>query len=131
MPKNQIQPGIKSRNPSSSTLGNGCSQPPQNSVVRTAAMTNRFAYSAKKNSAHRIPLYSVWNPPVSSCSASGKSNGTRLVSANPPMNTSTNATGCPNPNQRPVSRCASTMPTMLNVPAVRMTLTSVILTTSS
>ena len=94
-------------------------------------MTIMFAYSARKNSAHRIPLYSVWKPPVSSCSASGRSNGTRLVSASPPMNTSTNATGCTNPNQKPVSSCASTMPTMLNVPAVRMTLTSVIVTAIS
>ena len=44
-----------------------------------------FAYSARKNSANRMPLYSVWKPPVSSCSASGRSNGARLVSARPPM----------------------------------------------
>ena len=43
-----------------------------------------LAYSARKNSANRMPLYSVWNPPISSCSASGRSNGARLVSARPP-----------------------------------------------
>ncbi len=32
-----------------------------------------------------MPLYSVWNPATSSCSASGRSNGARLVSARPPM----------------------------------------------
>ena len=90
-----------------------------------------LAYSARKNSANRMPLYSVWKPPVSSCSASGRSNGARLVSASPPMSTSTNATGCTNPNHRPASSWASTMPTMLRVPAVRMTLTRVIVTAIS
>ena len=61
-----------------------------------------LAYSARKNSAKRMPLYSVWNPPVSSCSASGRSNGARLVSARPPMKKMTNATGCTKTNQTPL-----------------------------
>ena len=40
-------------------------------------------YSAMKNSAKLMLLYSVWYPATSSCSASGKSNGARLVSATP------------------------------------------------
>jgi hypothetical protein len=43
-------------------------------VVATLDTTIMFAYSARKNSAKRMPLYSVWNPPVSSCSASAMSN---------------------------------------------------------
>ena len=41
-----------------------------------------LAYSAMKNAANFMLEYSVWNPATSSFSASGRSNGTRLVSAN-------------------------------------------------
>jgi len=41
-------------------LPNGEFQPPKNNVAVTAATTNMFAYSAKKNIANFIPLYSVW-----------------------------------------------------------------------
>ena len=41
-----------------------------------------LAYSAMKNAANFMLLYSVWKPATSSFSASGRSNGTRLVSAN-------------------------------------------------
>src|SRR3989304_1218849 len=91
--RNQVQLGITSRNDSQATFGNGRSPPPRNSVVATEATTIMLAYSARKNSANRIPLYSVWKPPVSSCSASGMSNGERLVSASPPMKKMTNAIG--------------------------------------
>ena len=37
-------------------------------------------YSARKNSANFSDEYSVWKPPTSSDSASGRSNGARLVS---------------------------------------------------
>ena len=37
--------------------------------------------SARKKIAKRIPLYSVWNPPTSSCSASTRSKGGWFVSA--------------------------------------------------
>src|SRR5215813_14694139 len=92
--RNQIQPGITLRN--GSQCGNGGSHPPRNSVVTTDDTTIMFAYSARKNSAKRMPLYSVWKPPVSSCSASGRSNGARLVSARPPIKKMTKATGCTN-----------------------------------
>ena len=42
-----------------------------------------LAYSARKNSANCMPLYSVVKPPVSSLSASTWSKGVRLVSARP------------------------------------------------
>ena len=90
-----------------------------------------LAYSARKNSANRMPLYSVWKPPVSSCSASGMSNGARLVSASPPMKKMTNATGCTNANHTRPLYCALTMLTMLSEPDIRMTLTSVSVTATS
>src|SRR5438270_8691037 len=98
--RNQVQLGITSRKWSAATFGNGGSHPPQNSVVATEETTIMLAYSARKNSANRMPLYSVWNPPVSSCSASGRSNGARLVSARPPMKKITNAIGCRNANHQ-------------------------------
>jgi hypothetical protein len=43
--------------------------------------TTMLPYSARKYSAQRKPLYSVMKPATSSDSASGRSNGRRLVSA--------------------------------------------------
>ena len=40
----------------------------------------RLMYSARKNSANFRLEYSVWKPPTSSPSASGRSKGARLVS---------------------------------------------------
>ena len=51
------------------------------------------AYSARKNRANRIELYSVWYPPTSSCSASAVSNGARLASAWMQTRNSKNASG--------------------------------------
>ena len=50
-----------------------------------AVMVIMLAYSAMKKDANFMLLYSVWNPATSSFSASGKSNGMRLVSANAAM----------------------------------------------
>jgi hypothetical protein len=49
---------------------------------RDAVTVTMLAYSAMKNAAKFMLLYSVWKPATSSFSASGRSNGTRLVSAN-------------------------------------------------
>src|SRR5262252_10274155 len=92
--RNHAQLGTAYKKCSAAVFGNGGSHPPRNSVVTTDETTIMFAYSARKNSANRIPLYSVWKPPVSSCSASGRSNGARLVSARPPISTSAKAIGC-------------------------------------
>src|ERR1051326_2457072 len=78
---NQIGAGTKWRNASTATFGKGRSQPPQNSVTAIAATVSMLAYSARKNRENRKPLYSVWKPATSSDSASGRSNGARLVSA--------------------------------------------------
>lgn len=57
------------------------SQPPRKNVAVTNDNENMFPYSAKKNNAKVIELYSILYPATISASASGKSNGVRLVSA--------------------------------------------------
>ena len=47
--------------------------------------------SARKKIAKRMPVYSVWNPPTSSCSASTRSNGGWFVSAIAAITKMTNA----------------------------------------
>ena len=49
-------------------------------MVAIAETVTMLTYSARKNSANFSDEYSVWNPPTSSDSASGRSNGARLVS---------------------------------------------------
>src|SRR5437588_6569634 len=60
---------------------NGLCHPPRKSNVATQAAVNMLAYSAMKNMANFMALYSVWYPATSSVSASGRSKGIRLVSA--------------------------------------------------
>ena len=48
--------------------------------MATAETLSMLMYSARKNQANFIEEYSVWKPPTSSPSASGRSNGSRLVS---------------------------------------------------
>src|ERR1700746_9938 len=64
-----------------SVLGKGRSHPPSHSVTAIDETAIIAEYSARKNKDQRKPLYSVWNPAVSSDSASGRSNGARFVSA--------------------------------------------------
>src|SRR5271168_2067115 len=61
--------------------GNGDSQPPKNMIEQRHETVIMLVYSAMKNIANLKLAYSVWKPATSSDSASGKSNGTRLVSA--------------------------------------------------
>src|SRR5512142_836580 len=67
-------------------------QPPSHSATATEETTIMAAYSARKNSDQRKPLYSVWKPATSSDSASGRSKGARLVSATMAMANTPNAT---------------------------------------
>src|SRR4028119_1521673 len=60
--------------------GKGACQPPRNSVVASAETVTMLMYSARKNMANLSEVYSVWKPPTSSLSASGRSKGARLVS---------------------------------------------------
>src|SRR6185503_3287374 len=66
--------------PSQIDSGHGARQPPRNSVVASAETVTMLTYSARKNSANFSDEYSVWKPPTSSPSASGRSKGARLVS---------------------------------------------------
>src|SRR6516164_9826394 len=66
--------------------------PPRNSVTATADIVMTFMNSARKKIANRIPVYSVLNPPTSSCSASTRSNGGWFTSAHAAMRKITNAT---------------------------------------
>ena len=61
-------------------IGHGACQPPKNSVAQRADTVTMLMYSARKNSANLSDEYSVWKPPTSSDSASGRSNGARFVS---------------------------------------------------
>src|SRR5580704_9361225 len=64
-----------------SQLANGRIHPPSQRVTAIDDTASMAEYSARKNNDQRKPLYSVWNPATSSDSASGRSNGARLVSA--------------------------------------------------
>ena len=60
----------------------GMSQPPKKRVAMSAEAVMMCAYSAmKKSMLNFIEEYSVWYPVTSSDSASGRSKGSRLVSA--------------------------------------------------
>src|SRR3954463_7028045 len=80
-----VSPGIREKTKSQvgpcSAFGKGRSHPPSHSVTAIEETAIIAEYSARKNKDQRKPLYSVWNPAVSSDSASGKSNGARFVSA--------------------------------------------------
>ena len=66
--------------PSIRENGSGACQPPRNRVAARAETVVMLTYSASMNMANRSDEYSVWNPPTSSPSASGRSKGARLVS---------------------------------------------------
>ena len=84
-------------------------------MVAIAETVTMLTYSARKNSANFNELYSVWNPPTSSDSASGRSNGARLVS---PTIAITNITklGASNNAYQPLP-CAATMSAVDSDPA--------------
>src|ERR1700758_1115202 len=83
--KRNVIPGNREKTRSQvgplSKFGNGRSHPPNHSVTAMEDTAIIAEYSARKNSDQRKPLYSVWNPAVSSDSASAKSKGARFVSA--------------------------------------------------
>src|SRR3989304_1670559 len=57
-------------------------QPPRKHTAHMEDMMSIPVYSPRKKSANLNPLYSVKYPATSSLSASGRSKGSRLVSAN-------------------------------------------------
>src|SRR5919202_3808631 len=72
----------------------GPCQPEKKSVTSSALSVIMFTYSAIWKRPKRMPLYSVWYPATSSCSASGRSNGARLVSAIPATKKVRKPTNC-------------------------------------
>src|SRR5262249_691267 len=124
--KNSKAPSLRKNHTNLSESGrNGPFQPPRNSVTAMEQITIMFMYSPRKNSPHFMLEYSVWNPATSSASASGRSKGARLVSANAVIMKVTNARGCANTNQRGIGtgpRCqkpdwAATICTIESEPA--------------
>ena len=65
--------------------------PPRNNRHASPLTANMLAYSARKKTLQRNPLYSVWKPATSSLSASARSNGARLQLAVAVMKKMTNA----------------------------------------
>src|SRR5689334_24571604 len=88
-------------------LRNGSVPPPRNRVVAIDETVTMLTYSARKNSANFSDEYSVWKPPTSSDSASGRSNGARLVSPTIEMTKTAKLGMSSQPNQP--DDCAPTM----------------------
>src|SRR3954469_13777728 len=86
------------RNPSDGPDG-----PPRKSVTAIADIVITVMNSARKKIANRMPVYSVLNPPTSSCSASTRSKGGWLVSAVAAMRKITNGTSARSQNQSPAN----------------------------
>ena len=66
--------------PAHMSIGQGACQPPKNITVASDETVIMLTYSASMNIANFSDEYSVWKPATSSPSASGRSNGARLVS---------------------------------------------------
>src|SRR6266550_2349490 len=84
--------------------------PPRNNVTATAEIVMTFMNSARKKIANLMPVYSVLNPPTSSCSASTRSNGGWLVSAVAAMKKIPNGTSERNQNQSDTNDCQLIQP---------------------
>ena len=96
-------------------IGHGACHPPKNNVVANADTVNMLTYSASMNIANLIDEYSVWKPPTSSPSASGRSKGARLVSPTIDVRYMMNDGSSGKMYQRPF--CEATMPEVDIVPA--------------
>src|ERR1700686_1059938 len=96
--------------------------PPRNNVAAIADIVITFMNSARKKIANRIPVYSVLNPPTSSCSASTRSNGGWFVSAVAAIKKMANGTSARTQNQSRMNdpafthACSATMPWVERVP---------------
>src|SRR4029450_10475400 len=75
--RNQITPGTQVNG----GIGNGGSQPPRNRIVAMAHMVPMATYSPSMNIMYGVEPYSTMKPATSSDSASTRSTGGRVVSA--------------------------------------------------
>src|SRR5947209_7697745 len=115
LPVNQMTPGIQVNG----GYGIGGSQPPMNRIVVIAHMVAIATYSPSMNIMYGVEPYSTMNPATSSDSASTRSNGGRLVSANAEMKKIMNIgnSGSQYQPSRPNRVfCASTMSVMRSEP---------------
>src|SRR5579863_6332016 len=112
---NQTMPGIHVKG----TTGNGGSQPPRNRIVHIAHMVQTATYSPSMNIMYGVEPYSTMKPATSSDSASTRSNGGRLVSANAETKKTTSIGNSGSQYQRNSPHgwfCASTMADRLREP---------------
>src|SRR4051794_31954299 len=109
-----------SRNHSGPSGAHGPCQPAKNNVTASADSVIMLTYSAVWNRPQRMPLYSVWYPATSSVSASGRSNGGRLVSAITAKKKTSIPASCGMKNQI-VAPCLLTMSTRLSDWPIRTT----------
>src|SRR4051794_37611635 len=109
-----------SRNHSGPSGAHGPCQPAKNNVTASADSVIMLMYSAVWKRPQRMPLYSVWYPATSSCSASGRSNGARLVSAIPETKKTSSPTNC-GTQYHQVLCCSSTIVARFSVPAISTT----------
>src|SRR5262245_14392978 len=121
--RNHSRPGSRL----SGQMSSGGSQPPKNRMVVNAHMVTMATYSPNMNSRYGVDEYSTAKPATSSDSASGKSKGGRLVSANAEMKNTRNIGNNGSQSQssaefgKPAavpgpSFCALTMSVMLSEP---------------
>jgi len=111
------------------TKTSGTMYPPKNKMAVKVDISTILQYSPKKKNTKIIPECSVKKPATNSDSASGRSNGVRLVSANAEIknimnngnNGTTNQTLC----------CISMILIKLNVPVNRITASTAELKISS
>src|SRR5690349_10397515 len=120
MKKNSSTASLAKNQRNLSESGNhGPFQPPRNNATAIEQSVMMLAYSPRKNSPNFMLEYAVWNPATSSDSASGRSNGVRLVSASAVTMKIRNASGWNSTNQ-PCS-CARTISTIDSEPAISST----------
>src|SRR5215212_2806780 len=99
----------------------GMSHPPRKSVAISIDTVSTCAYSAMKNIENFIELYSVWYPVTSSLSASGRSKGSRLVSAKQEIQKKKNDTESASPYHRCICCCFQTISVSETLPASNST----------
>src|SRR5713101_6709341 len=116
--------------------GKGDSYPPKNSIEHRQETVIMLVYSAIKNIANLKLAYSVWKPATSSDSASGRSKGTRFVSATAATKKQKNPRNCGQTFQPKIPHCgwcacASIIFFKLKLPAISKTPTTDIVSASS
>ena len=129
---NQIQPGTRSSNHSSATFGNGRSQPPKNSVVATGGDDDHVRVFGEEEQRETHAAVLGVKPAGQLLLRLGQIER-RAVGFGEPADEQDHE-GHRLEEREPdliALYCASTIPTMLSVPAVTTTLTSIIVTAIS